>query len=280
MMAGRNGFDWGWNRLGLKWLIAMTVLAGMGLFWGKSFPPAAHSAPQATVLKVGVLEDSPPYDYYDGNNHLVGMNIEIVKEVGRRLGMPVQLEITTYNRVVMGLLFHQYDMIAAPQSVSTYRKKVVRFTKPYLVSSDVLVSQCDHAPVNKLADLTLDNLKVGVFNGTSYPQLLHEHHMDHRMVLYPTQREMFFAFLNGKIPVMMMDEQIARYYSKRQGLPFRVSHERVRIQKEMAFSVRKEDESLANRVDQALAEMEDDGTLARIRRQWLGTVRVAQEGTP
>lgn len=250
------------------------------VFWNEFQPqanathsPANHELPD---LRVGILEDSPPYDFYNGDNKLVGMNIDIVRAVGKRMHRNVRLEVISYNRVVMGLLFHQYDVIAAPQSISPYRKTVVHFTQPYLHSTDVLVYHPQEEPVNSLDDLTRRNIDVAVFNGTSYPQFLESHHLKDHMVLYPTQREMFLAFLNGKVRVMMMDEQIARFYKQQQGLPFEISKEPVRGHKEMAFSVRMEEPELATEINQALTTMQTDGTLKAIERQWL----VQGESTP
>jgi polar amino acid transport system substrate-binding protein len=223
--------------------------------------------PLLNPLKVAILEDSPPYDFYNDQNQLVGMNLDLMNEVGRRMGRPVQFQVTTYNRVILSLLNGQVDVIAAPQSVSAYRSKVVMFTRPYLFSTDLLVSHQES--LNTLEDLMASQKRVGVFNGTSYPQFLKARHLDQQMAIYPTQREMFLAFLNQKIPVMMMDEHIARYYQKSQALPFHLSNQPVRAQKAMAFAVRKSDSELGNTLNRVLIQMEQDGALAQIRSQWL-----------
>lgn len=268
------------------------IVAGLLLGWvgfgllSSPEPQQAHATPINTQapLRVGVLEDSPPYDFYNNQNKLVGMNIEIIRAVGQRLNRPVKLEIISYNRVVMGLLFHQYDVVAAPQSISPYRRTVVQFTRPYLISSDVLVYRPEHAPINTLDDLVRQNLQVGVFNGTSYPQFLKEKRLEDHMILYPTQREMFLAFLTGKIKVMMMDEQIAHYFKDTQKIPLAMSRQSVRTHKEMAFSVRKEDAQLQAQIDTVLQGMEADGSLAAIRSHWLNgenpTVGVQTSGGP
>ncbi len=232
-----------------------------------SSQPESSTSPPQKLLKVAILEDSPPYDFYNDQNQLVGMNLDLMNEVGRRMGRPVQFQVTTYNRVILSLLNGQVDVIAAPQSVSAYRAKVVMFTRPYLVSTDLLISH--QTSLNSLEDLMASQNRVGVFNGTSYPQFLKDRHLDQQMAIYPTQREMFLAFLNQKIPVMMMDEHIAHYYQKSQALPFHLSNQPVRAQKAMAFAVRKEDHALGNALNQALTQMEQDGALNQIRSQWL-----------
>jgi polar amino acid transport system substrate-binding protein len=267
------------TKYGAIFLIAFSVVSGLWLSTGSpswafnwafnmtSAKTELSPNPLLNPLKVAILEDSPPYDFYNDQNQLVGMNLDLMNEVGRRMGRPVQFQVTTYNRVILSLLNGQVDVIAAPQSVSAYRSKVVMFTRPYLFSTDLLVSHQES--LNTLEDLMASQKLVGVFNGTSYPQFLKARHLDQQMAIYPTQREMFLAFLNQKIPVMMMDEHIARYYQKSQALPFHLSNQPVRAQKAMAFAVRKSDSELGNTLNRVLIQMEQDGALAQIRSQWL-----------
>lgn len=248
----------------------LLLIVALGVLMG--FIQEKPSEGKAAVLRVGLLEDSPPYDFYDGEFHLVGMNVDIIQEVGRRLGRPVEMEVVSYNRVVMGLLFHQYDVIAAPQSMSPYRQTVVLFTQPYLESEDVFVYHKNHGSIDRvtpLEEIYLKRAQVAVFNGTSYPQFLKEQGLGDSMVIYPTQREMFLAFLNRKVNVMMMDRAIAEYYGREQKLPFKIASKPIRAHKQMAFSVRKEDVALAEAVNRSLGEMEKDGTLETIREKWL-----------
>ncbi len=222
------------------------------------------------VLRVGLLEDSPPYDFYNERNHLVGLNIDLINEAGRRMHRRVEIRVIPYNRVVMGLLYKHYDVIAAPQSINPYRGSVVRFLDPYLQSGDVIVYHQGMAPVESLEDVKSRGLKIAAFNGTSYPKFLDGQGLSGQMVVYPTQREMFMAFLNGKVDVMLMDEHIARYYRDHEHFPFRLSRATVRSEKAMAFSVRKESRQLGDALEAAMRDMARDGTLADIETRWLG----------
>ena len=232
------------------------------------------------TLRVGLLEDSPPYDFYNGKNELVGLNIDIMREAGRRLHRKVEIKTIPYNRVIMGLLFNHYDVVAAPQSVSAYRKTVVRFIKPYLHSGDVIVYRNGTRPVESLNHVKSRKLRIGAFNGTSYPQFLEKQGLVSQMVVYPTQREMFMAFLNGKVDAMLMDEHIARYYRDREGFPFALSQQAVRTEKDMAFSVRKDSGKLGDDLDRTLDEMRRDGTITTIETRWLGKREMALQPEP
>lgn len=255
-----------------------TTLFKLGLCALAFWLAAAGLAPDAgnrnagpdDVLRVGLLEDSPPYDFYNDRNHLVGLNIDLVHEAGRRMHRRVEIRVIPYNRVVMGLLYGHYDVIAAPQSVNPYRGSVVRFLDPYLQSGDVIVYHPGMPAVESLEDVKSRGLKIAAFNGTSYPRFLDGQGLSGQMVVYPTQREMFMAFLNGKVDVMLMDEHIARYYRDREHFPFRLSRATVRSEKSMAFSVRKDSRLLGDALEATMHDMARDGTLAAIETRWLG----------
>jgi ABC-type amino acid transport substrate-binding protein len=134
-----------------------------------------------------------------------------------------------------------------------------------------------------LEDIRKQHLKVGVFNGTSYPKFLKEHGLKNSMWIYPTQREMFLAFEAGKIDAMLMDEHIARHYQQIEKYPLTLAQNPVRADKIMAFSVRKEDLQLATQLNQVIATMQADGTSEAIRNKWLNkgkSSELALKGAP
>lgn len=229
---------------------------------------SAPARPNEAILRVGVLEDSPPYDFYDAHNRLIGLNLDLIREAARRDGKSVALTVIPYNRVMIGLLFKHYDVVIAPQSVNPYRQSVVQFLSPYLQSGDVIVYHAGRKPLESLADIHIRHLRIAAFNGTSYPGFLKENGLEANMVVFPTQREMFMAFLNGKVDAMLMDEQIARYYRDQEHFPFALSMHAVRSKKTMAFSVRKEDQTLAAQLNKSMHAMQTDGAMNRILAHW------------
>jgi polar amino acid transport system substrate-binding protein len=220
------------------------------------------------VLRVGLLSDCPPYDFYNDKNQLVGFNVDLIRAMGQRLGKEVEITTIPYNRVMMGMLFRRYDVIAAPQSMAKHRMERVNFTLPYLESGDVILYHPNQSPVNSLEDVKINKFKIAVFNGTSYPGLLKSKGMAENMIVYPSRREMFLAFLNGKADVLLMDMHIADYYQSQKSATFGVSDGLIRTDKMMAFSVRKEDVKLVKKLDAAIMEMQRDGTLGKLKNQW------------
>jgi ABC-type amino acid transport substrate-binding protein len=247
--------------------LVVFVLAGL-LVEDSAASFSAQKQESRNVLRVGIMDDCPPYNFFDEQNRYVGMNIDIIEEMARRSGMRVELKSVSYNRLMMGLLFKQYDVVAAPQSMNGYREQTVHFLKPYHYSSDAFVYHPQRTPVRSLADIKAKNLKIGVFNGTSYPEYLKGEGLGGNVRVYPTQREMYLAFLNGKVDVIMADTYIAEYYREHRDFPFGIAEEHVR-HKAMAFSTRKEDMELAAILEKSFASMEADGTLETIRARWI-----------
>lgn len=99
--------------------------------------PVFDEPATGTPLRVGVTSGWPPCDYYqDGES--VGLDSELARRLGQRLGRPVQFQIISFGGLVAAISSGKVDVIAAGLSVTPVRAKNVAFGDSHY--SDITVA--------------------------------------------------------------------------------------------------------------------------------------------
>lgn len=245
----------------------LLILIALGQWTANRLDAAAKEKPD-NVLSVGLIDDTPPFCFYDDNNQLVGINIDFVSELARRLGKKVHIESVSFNRLTSGLKTKQYDLVSIG-SVTPQRAKVVRYLHPHDISADVLIVHEKLASLQSVKQFRNQSWRIGVYNGTSYIQLLKDLGLEANMVIYPNQRDVFLAFYKHRVDAIIMNEDVASYIQGHLDPSMVILPERIRTGRQYAFAVRPEDLLLWKQADAAVRAMVEDGTFERIRQSWL-----------
>ncbi len=85
----------------------------------------------------------PPFNYYNEDDELTGFDVDIGKEVAKRLGVTYVPVTTDWNGILEGLRSERYDGILGSMAVTDDRDEVVDFTNPYYYSGAQLIVQKD-----------------------------------------------------------------------------------------------------------------------------------------
>jgi ABC-type amino acid transport substrate-binding protein len=113
-------------RAGLAACLAAVLAACLGTALAAS-PAAAAGAP----LVVGTDCKYFPYSSRDAQGNLVGFEIDLVNEIGKRLDRPVQFECVAFDSAIASLNTHKFDALFDTLSITEERRKQVDFTIPY-----------------------------------------------------------------------------------------------------------------------------------------------------
>lgn len=259
-------------------LILSVLVLLLFIFAGQSVYQWVRHAGQGKsddVLTVGMIDDTPPFCFYNDENRLVGVNIDIVNEMAQRMGKRPHIESVSFNRLTSGLMTHQYDVVSIG-SITHHRAKVVRYVSPHLTTSDVLLVHQNLAHLKSLESFKNQSWRVGVYNGSSYIQLLKDLGLENNMVIYPNQRDVFLAFYKQRVDAIIMIEEVGRYIQQHLDKPIAILPEKIRTGKKYAFAVRKEDLGLWRELNLTIEQMLADGSIDRIFKRWIKDYR--QEG--
>ena len=111
------------------------------------------------------LDDSfPPLGFRNESDEIVGYDIDLAREVTKRLGLELVCQPITWSMNLQELNTKKIDCIWNGFTMTEERKAAMAFTKPYLANAQVVVVRADSGIVS-LADLA--GKKVGVQAGSS-----------------------------------------------------------------------------------------------------------------
>ncbi|HUK42724.1 MAG TPA: transporter substrate-binding domain-containing protein [Candidatus Acidoferrales bacterium] len=267
-------------------LLCLMVLpiSGCILFIAHDLPnppaPAPTEAPQpsGTLLKsqlrIGMSADYPPLTYKDGAFGLVGVEVDLAKQLGEGLGKEISFVEIPFPELINALVEDRVDIIMSGMSVTTERLKLVNFTDPYApVGQMALIRAKDLALYPNVQVFSNTTQRVGFVQNTTGELAARGVFLQAKIVPQATIEEGVLALRKGDIDVFIHDAptiwRIAGNPNEQElkGLYWRLTNEN------LAWAVRKGDDPLRFAINQQLAQLKDSGRLKQILSRWV-TVRI------
>jgi polar amino acid transport system substrate-binding protein len=143
-----------------------------------SAPAASSSSPdilahivQSKQIRVGVVNDNPPFSAIGASGNLEGYDVDIVNSIAADLGATPQMVRVDGPGRVSGLQTGQLDMSVADFSITNARALVISFSQPYLVIHYRLVV-AEGSPLKTTDDANTPSVSIATpLGGTSTDQL-------------------------------------------------------------------------------------------------------------
>ncbi len=219
------------------------------------------------------LDDSfPPMGFVNEKQEIVGFDIDVAREVCKRLDFELKLQPISWEAKEQELNTKNIDCIWNGLSVNPERKEAMLLSNSYMKNNQVAVVLASSS-FTKLEDLA--GKKVIAQNGstacdaidanTTFKSSLGE------VILVSDNVKAMLDLEIGGSDAVIMDEVVARYYMEKDGNKgkFKVL-DGVLAEEEYAIAFRKDDTELCNKVNDTLKAMAEDGTLAEISKRWFG----------
>ena len=222
------------------------------------------------VFVLGLDDSFPPMGYRNENNEIVGFDIDLAKEVTKRMGVELKLQPIDWNAKEQELNTGNIDCIWNGFTITEERQQVINFTDPYVDNAQVAVVWTD-SPVQNLADLA--GKKVGIQAGSSasdavYGDQAFADSLDEIVEVKDNLTALMDLEIGG-VDAVVLDLFVANDNIKRSGKDFRILDEHLSSEK-YGIGFRKNDQALRDEVQKHLEAMAQDGTLAKISTDWFG----------
>lgn len=104
-------------------------------------------------LVVATSADYPPFAFIDEQNQITGFDIDIIKEVAKRLNKKILIEDINFDQLLPNLEKGKFHVVAASLTPTIERSKSALFTKPYLSSNPLVVITNKTDSIANLDDL-------------------------------------------------------------------------------------------------------------------------------
>lgn len=219
------------------------------------------------ALVAGVEKSSPPFSFFDPRKgELVGINIDIAREIAKKLDVDLQLVTVTAGDRIPILIDGKIDIIAGPMTKNPDRDRLVDFSQTYFVTTQRVIAR--KGTVRELKDLA--TRRVGVVRGTTSERTLRALVPDGAVRAFADLSEGVQALRTGEIDAFTSDG--IRLYGVLTQLPegaFEIP-ETLRLAVDLfGMAVRKGDEGFLEVVNAALSDMDQSGKEKEICDRWL-----------
>lgn len=225
------------------------------------------------VLVMATNAAFPPYEYKDGDN-FAGIDVEIAEKIAEKLGMTLEIKDVEFGSIVGGVQTGKFDMGMAGMTVTEERLESVNFSTTYATGVQVVIVAEDSA-ITSLDDLKGDgSMKFGVQQDTT-GDIYASDTVDNggygkeNVIRYKTGADAVQALKTGKVDAVIIDNEPAKSFVKvNEGLKILDAEWAV---EDYAIAIAKENTELLTAVNNALAELEADGTLGDIIAKYIPT---------
>lgn len=227
---------------------------------------AVSSNAAAETIRIGTEGAYPPFNQIDAGGNLVGFDVDIAKALCAEMEVECEFVAQDWDGIIPGLLAKKYDAIIASMSATEERKKAVAFTDKYYANKLQFVAPegSDFDPED------VDGKTIGAQRATISASYLEDEYGDRIDIkLYDTQENAYLDLATGRTDAVMADKLVSyEWLNSDEGQDFDFVGEPAAIDDEIAIAVRKEDEELRQRFNEAIAAIRADGTYAEINAKY------------
>lgn len=254
------------------------IFAGCGKKAEPAPQPQAQPAPENSWDKIkksgklvaGLDDAFPPMGFRDEKGQLAGFDIEMGKEIGKKLGVEITWQPTVWDTVVASLKGKKFDVIISGMNITKERLAEVNFAGPYGKAGQILIVKANNDKITSIKDVKPG--KLGTQAGSTGNKVANDAGFkDDQMKLYKEYPLAFNDLAIGRIDAIVCDAfAIKTYTDKKPGTFKQVGEQMGGDDALIGIAVRKEDKEIQEALNKAIDELRKDGTLSALSLKWLG----------
>ena len=210
------------------------------------------------TLVMATNAEFPPYEYHEGDA-IVGIDAEIAQAIADKLGMELKIEDVSFDSIIPGVQAKKYDMGMAGMTVTDERLESVNFSTSYAKGVQVVIVKED-SDIKTIDDVA--GKKIGVQTSTTGDIYASGDYGEENVTKYDNGAVAVQALISGKVDCVIIDNEPAKsYVAANEGLKIL---ETAYVEEDYAICFNKDDEELMEKVNAALKELTEDGTVQKI----------------
>lgn len=165
-------------------------------------------------LLIGTSADYPPYETHimvDGKDEIVGLDIEIAKEIAKSMGVELKIEDMNFDALLLSLATGKIDMVLAAMSATEERKEKVDFSMVYYnPKQTIIIRKEDAETLNSLE--AFEGKTVGVQKGTIQEEFADQNMPKSEKIALAKIPNLILEVKTGKSDAVVLEEPVANAY--------------------------------------------------------------------
>ncbi|HJW83928.1 MAG TPA: ABC transporter substrate-binding protein [Anaerolineae bacterium] len=223
---------------------------------------------QRSQLVVGTSADYPPYESVDASGNYVGFDMDLVREIGKRMGVEVKVQDMPFDSLIAAVQEKKIDAVIAAMQATPERQEQVDFTVVYRMPKDsFIVTQDSTIVMNSPKDAA--GHTIGVQTGTAQEKWVQENLVTPGL----TKSDQVFSYERadiaardlaaGRIEILYILADAGQSLVDQMGLKVALLTDET-IAGGQAIAIPKGETALKAELDRIIGDMEKDGTLKQL----------------
>jgi polar amino acid transport system substrate-binding protein len=249
-------------------LVLSLVLASCG---GGEPADKLAAIKKAGKLVVGTSADYPPYESKDEAGNFVGFDMDLIREVAKRLGVTAEIQDMGFDTLITGVQEGKVDAVIAAMQGTAARDEQVDFSTPYNWQKDAFIVAGD-SPIVMNTPQDAAGHTIGVQTGTVQETWV----LDNLVPLGTTEDQIFryervdqgaLDVGNGRIEMLFINAAPAAELAAKEGLKLALVTSDT-VAAGQAIAIMNGETTLKAEIDKILAAMVADGTIQKLKDQY------------
>ena len=221
---------------------------------------------QHPVIKVGVDQNWPPFDFVDKRSFHQGIASDYLSLLSDKLNIQFKTTPGIWNTVLNGVKTHQLDMLACASNTED-RRLTLNFTSPYIEIDTVFVSRKNQPTINALTDLA--NKTIALPKGTYIHELVKKQLPSATLLFVDSNQQALQAVSLSKADAYIGNLAVVSYFIEQDLLTnLRVDDRLPNEKSKLGFAIRKDWPMLHTILQKGLASISKE-TQREITRKWV-----------
>lgn len=213
-------------------------------------------------LTVGSDIPYPPFEQGKPGNY-TGFDVELMEAIAEKLGRTAEFQDTSFDTIFRDLAQGRFEAVASATTITDEREETVDFTDPYYFSEQAIVVK-EGSEIDSVE--ALDGATISVQQGTTGEEFVEEKTEAGELRTFPQGPDAVNAVKSGVVDAAVLDIPVAEN-AVAAGGGIEVSAA-IPTEEEYGFVVQQGEEELLEEMNEALAELKEDGTFTTIYEKW------------
>lgn len=207
-----------------------------------------------------------PYVFANPQNpsQYIGYEKDIADSLASRMKMKAEYVPTDWESLIASLQRGEFDIILNGLEPTSDREKEILFSKPYYVFQMILTVRKDEQRIKSLADCKKLGIEVGTLVNSAMSRVI-----ENEKIKLRGYQDVVGAYQDlelGRIDAILMDDPAEMYYARNNPKlkwacpPFNPGY--------FIIGIKKNDLVMKNKIDAAIDQIVNDGTIEKILRKW------------
>ncbi|EOH94168.1 transporter substrate-binding domain-containing protein [Enterococcus pallens] len=244
-------------------LLTMLVLSGCSNNSANSTDSSGNE--DSKVLRIGTEGSYRPFSYRNDDDQLVGYDVEVAEAVAKQMGYTAEFHEAPWDSMLAAFDAGRTDVIFNQVSITDERKEKYHFSEPYSVAHIALIVNEENNTIKDFSDLSGKSVAQTI---TSNFARMAEEEYGATIASVETFNNSFDLVMSERADATLNDDVIFYDYMNQQpDTPLKIAA----ISEEglpAAALLHKNDDDLLEQVNQALKELQADGTLKEISEKY------------